>query len=539
MRKFFTRAALAGALAVVLTGAGVTAANAAPVPQPDGSPGAFYLFDENVELAETNLSFQKNTYLRTSASKTDPSARVMQADYLDATELADPNIRTWMFVSTQANLSGGVNTWNAYGQAVSSEGGVLEGNYTMEDMISGGDINKVFTDGGSYYAGIAWTNVAGAVVYGTVYRTITVTAGTTAYTVSPVVEGPAVVAPAVTTQPTSASVTEGADAVFTAAASGTPTPTVKWESSTNGTNWVDVPGATSASLTVPAVTLAQSGTQYRAVFTNAAGTDTTEPAQLTVSYSDELPTDPAKTVTIAEPVNGVVTIDAGVGNAGQSFKAKVWPSATDLGTVTTDAAGVATIAVPAALQDGAEHTFALRSPSDNALVVWGSVVVPEPEWDLTADTALTAEVTNSGKFALEGVNTAVNLTPIAAIKRGATTAPVALGAFTVTDDRDNLVGWNLNASVTDFKTAANDTIPNTALGLAPKKVGESVEGITARATPKVAGEAWASTLVAEGAAGSNTVETGTQFDADLTFKAPEKAKKGTYTSTLTLTLSSK
>ena len=55
----------------------------------------------------------------------------------------------------------------------------------------------------------------------------------------------------------------------------------------------------------------------------------------------------------------------------------------------------------------------------------------------------------------------------------------------------------------------------------------------------MAGEAWTSTLVAEGAANSNTVEAGTQFDADLTFKAPEKAKKGTYTSTLTLTLASK
>lgn len=536
MRKFPMRAALAAALSIALLGAGATAANAAPVAQPNGSPGGIYLFNEDLESAETNLSFQKDTVLTTSASKTDFLARVMMADYLDSTELADANKKTWIFLSTQANMAGGVNTWNAFGASASSQGGVLTGNFTMADLISGGDINKVFTDGGTYYAGIAWTNNAGAVVYGTVYRTITVAAGTNTYTVDAVTEGAADVAPAVTTQPVSVATTAGADAVFTAAASGSPAPSVKWQSSTDGTTYADVAGATSATLTVPAVTLAQSGTQYRAVFTNSAGSVTTNAVQLTVSAAIIEPTDAANAATkktIAAPVDAVITI---TGVPAGTYTAYAWSTPTNLGTVVVPASGTATIPVPAGLQDGAAHTFALLQ-ANNEIVAWGNVVVPAPEFPLTTTTPLTADVTVSGKFALEGVNAG----PIAlgTAKRGATTTPVALGVFTVTDDRDDLKGWTLNSTVTAFTNAASESIPGTALGLAPKKVGDAVAGISTRATPKVAGDEWTSTLVAEGIAGSYTPETGTQFDADLTFKAPANAKKGTYTSTLTLTLASK
>ncbi|MGE3812782.1 MAG: hypothetical protein AB7I24_14655, partial [Candidatus Nanopelagicales bacterium] len=90
-------------------------------------------------------------------------------------------------------------------------------------------------------------------------------------------------APAITAQPADASVAAGAEAVFAAAASGTPTPAAQWESSTDGVAWVPITGATSATLTLPAVTEEQSGTRYRAVFANAAGTATTEAATLTVT----------------------------------------------------------------------------------------------------------------------------------------------------------------------------------------------------------------------------------------------------------------
>ena len=64
----------------------------------------------------------------------------------------------------------------------------------------------------------------------------------------------------------------GEDAVFEAAASGLPAPTVQWQLSTDGGGtWSDVPGATAGTLTVPGATLSENDYEYQAVFTNEAG----------------------------------------------------------------------------------------------------------------------------------------------------------------------------------------------------------------------------------------------------------------------------
>src|SRR5262249_25118157 len=57
---------------------------------------------------------------------------------------------------------------------------------------------------------------------------------------------PVNVAPSITTNPTNQTVNAGQTATFTAAATGTPTPTVQWQVSTNGgTSFSDISGATS------------------------------------------------------------------------------------------------------------------------------------------------------------------------------------------------------------------------------------------------------------------------------------------------------
>ncbi|MFS0703509.1 glycoside hydrolase family 9 protein [Cellulomonas sp. 179-A 9B4 NHS] len=95
---------------------------------------------------------------------------------------------------------------------------------------------------------------------------------------------PEEVAPTVTTQPTGATVALGGTATLTAAASGVPTPTVQWQVRRGSAAWADVPGATSGTLEVT-VTAAQDGARYRAVFTNAAGSATTQEAKITVERS--------------------------------------------------------------------------------------------------------------------------------------------------------------------------------------------------------------------------------------------------------------
>ncbi|MHB1134208.1 MAG: beta strand repeat-containing protein [Chloroflexota bacterium] len=101
--------------------------------------------------------------------------------------------------------------------------------------------------------------------------------------------GPVNVAPAVTTQPTNQTVIAGQTATFTAAATGTSTPTVQWQVSADGITWNNltdggvVSGATSGTLSLAGVTTTMSGNQYKAVFSNAAGSATSNPATLTIN----------------------------------------------------------------------------------------------------------------------------------------------------------------------------------------------------------------------------------------------------------------
>ncbi len=110
--------------------------------------------------------------------------------------------------------------------------------------------------------------------------------------------------PAIITQPANQTVTAGQTATFTAAATGSPTPTVQWQVSTNnGASFSILPGATSATLSFTTA-LSQNGYQYQAVFTNSAGMATTTAATLTVNS----PTPPTITT---QPANQTV-------NAGQT-----------------------------------------------------------------------------------------------------------------------------------------------------------------------------------------------------------------------------
>lgn len=88
-------------------------------------------------------------------------------------------------------------------------------------------------------------------------------------------------APVVTTHPTSTTVASGTSVSFTADASGSPT--VQWQSKAEGaSSYSDISGATSATYSTTA-TGSLNGTQFRAVFTNADGTTTSNAATLTVT----------------------------------------------------------------------------------------------------------------------------------------------------------------------------------------------------------------------------------------------------------------
>lgn len=88
--------------------------------------------------------------------------------------------------------------------------------------------------------------------------------------------------PIITRQPQNATQVAGGTAIFIAQATGTPAPTVQWQSNSNGT-WVTIGGQTGTTLRLENITAAQKGTRYRAIFTNSCGSVTSEAALLDVS----------------------------------------------------------------------------------------------------------------------------------------------------------------------------------------------------------------------------------------------------------------
>jgi len=141
------------------------------------------------------------------------------------------------------------------------------------------------------------------------------------------------IAPAITTDPGAADVDAGATATFTAAASGYPAPTVQWQRSTNGLDWNDVGGATSATYSFTAAA-GDDGARFRAVFTNAVSTATSAVATLAVRYAPVVTTDPVSQTKLAG--ESVTFTAAATGNTSPTVR---WQVSTDNGGNWTDVDG--------------------------------------------------------------------------------------------------------------------------------------------------------------------------------------------------------
>jgi len=127
---------------------------------------------------------------------------------------------------------------------------------------------------GTYTVNVSGISISGADAANYTYNT---TATTTATITS------SVTAPTMVSQPVSKIVTPGTSVSFSASATGSPT--VQWQSSTNGgTTWTNIANANSTTYTVTS-TLAANGTLYRAVFTNSAGSVTSATASLNVALA--------------------------------------------------------------------------------------------------------------------------------------------------------------------------------------------------------------------------------------------------------------
>jgi hypothetical protein len=94
------------------------------------------------------------------------------------------------------------------------------------------------------------------------------------------------IAPAVSLDPTDQFACPSTNVSFTAAAGGTPAPSVQWQMSTdNGGSWSDIPSATSPTLTLT-VMAGDNGRMYHAVFSSTCGSATSAAATLLIDDVD-------------------------------------------------------------------------------------------------------------------------------------------------------------------------------------------------------------------------------------------------------------
>jgi alpha-tubulin suppressor-like RCC1 family protein len=242
--------------------------------------------------------------------------------------------------------------------------------------------------------GASWTNVAGATAeqltvvgaktsssghqYRAIFKNVAGSATSEAATLT------VQKAPAVTKQPAGQTVDEGQSAVFEAAASGFPAPTVQWELSTDGgSSWSQVAGATSSQLTVSNTNISEDGNEYRAVFANAAGSATSQAATLSVHAPPVVTQDPTSTTVEA---GEAATFEA----AATGFPAPTvqWEVSTNGGSTWSAVGGATTtkltIETTVLAESGREFRAAFTNPAGNATSNFATLTVATNHYSAVA-----------------------------------------------------------------------------------------------------------------------------------------------------------
>jgi len=229
------------------------------------------------------------------------------------------------------------------------------------------------SDGGATFANIASataatysTGATSAAMNGERYRVVvgnsagSVTSSAAVLTVNLAPE-----AAAFTTQPADQSVTAGSAAAFTVVATGTPTPTLQWQRSTDGgSTYANVGGATGSSFNTGATTLSQNGERYRAVATNSAGSATSNSATLTVNPAPQAPaiTTQPTAQTVAAPATATFTAAA----SGVPTPTWQWQVSTDGGATFANVTGATSQSYTTPATSGADNGKRYRAVATNS-----------------------------------------------------------------------------------------------------------------------------------------------------------------------------
>lgn len=209
--------------------------------------------------------------------------------------------------------------------------------------------------------GVTWTAIAGATsatyavtavtpaMSGQEFRVVvTGVSGSLTSSAVTLTVAPVVVAVAISVQPANQTATAGGNVSFSVTAAGT-SPTYQWQISSDGSTWSDLAGATNATVVLEAVATTASGTHYRVLISNSAGSVTSAAVTLTVNAAAPAPSISAQPAAVAVVAGQFATFTV-TANSLQAVTYQ-WQSSTNGGASFVDIPGAtgASYVTPAAV----------------------------------------------------------------------------------------------------------------------------------------------------------------------------------------------
>ena len=283
--------------------------------------------------------------------------------------------------------------------------GVAAAAFTPVTATGGNGTLSYTLSGGALPAGLSFAGATGEVsgtptaVLAPTTFTVTVTDQTTptAQTSSRTFSLTVNAMPDIVTDPADISVMAGATATFTAAAGGSPVPTVQWQISTDkGASFSDISGATTATYSF-VTSAAQTGARFRAVFTNVTGTATTTAATLTVTSPITVSANPTD-VTVYEGQMASFTVAA----TGSPAPTVQWQRKAATATVFVDVAGATstTLSFQTVLADTGSLYRAVFSNGAGTVTTTAAKLTVQARPDPTKDAEVIGVITAESQAAL-------------------------------------------------------------------------------------------------------------------------------------------
>ena len=383
----------------------------------------------SVTASGTDISYQWQSSSDGGASWRDIAAATQASHTTPATRMADNGTRFRVIVSAAGiSVTSSAVTLSVTGSVVPSaitvqpaaQGATAPDAATFSVTVAGSASAHQWqrsTDGGTTWADIAGATAASYSTGSTdvsmnasQYRVVVSNSAgsvTSAAVVLTVVAAPA--AAAITIQPLDQSVTAGSAAAFTAAATGTPTPSLQWQRSTDGgTTWRNIVDATASTHNTGPTVLTQNGERYRVVASSGGSSATSNAALLSVTEAAQAP------LITAQPTNASVTAPAAATftatASGVPTPTWQWQQSIDSGTTWANINGATaashTTPATAVTDSGRRYRAVASNASGTANSNGATLTVTAPAVGKAWQTAVLIETDNAGDA--EAAQVAVN-----------------------------------------------------------------------------------------------------------------------------------